>query len=163
LSEQKFKPGDAVTWTSQAGGKSKTKQGIVKIIVAPGVQLLKALEKDEGDFNVRDEVKKASRSHESYLIQVGKSKRLYWPLVKYLKLAEEKFLPLTLREDGRFENEGEDNSERYENPGPDALHILNPSEPKGGIENLAVEIQPAMPRRVDVIIPSESKGEPTHE
>lgn len=25
------------------------------------------------------------RGHESYLIQVGKSKRLYWPLVRYLE------------------------------------------------------------------------------
>jgi len=39
-----------------------------------------------GDYNLsRLPPFSSSRDHESYLIQVGKSKRLYWPLVKYLK------------------------------------------------------------------------------
>jgi len=124
----KFKPGDPVTWTSQAGGRSKTKRGTV-IAVVPRLSTV-GLYIPSG-MTARIGSGLQQRSMDSYLVKVADESRLYWPLVKYLKPVEEKFLPLTLHEDGRFENEGEDNSERYENPGPDALHILNPSEPKG--------------------------------
>lgn len=80
----KFKPGDHVTWTSQAGGKSKTKQGIV-IAVVPKFQPMGYAIPEGFKFKGFDG---AVRFHESYLIQVGKSKRLYWPLVKYLKPVE---------------------------------------------------------------------------
>jgi len=76
----KFKPGDHVTWTSQAGGRSKTKQGIVVRVIEP-FQL--------PGFNLPEgcTIKPTGghRDHESYLVQVGKSKWLYWPLVKYLE------------------------------------------------------------------------------
>jgi len=87
----KFKPGDHVAWTSQAGGKSKTKQGIVIAVVLPQQRLLNAIDADKwrvGHLEIY-----AYRPHKSYLIQVGKSKRLYWPLVKYLKLVESEGLP----------------------------------------------------------------------
>lgn len=83
-----FKPGDSVTWTSQAGGKSKTKQGIVIIAIPANKMISEAWPEWRkwklshlGPFF-------SSRNHESYLIQVGNSKRLYWPLVKYLKPVE---------------------------------------------------------------------------
>lgn len=76
-----FQIGDTVTWTSQAGGKSKTKTGEV-IAIVPKLQRMGYSIPDGFRFNGWDG---ATRSHESYLVQVGKSKRLYWPLVKHLK------------------------------------------------------------------------------
>lgn len=98
-----FQIGDTVTWTSQAGGKSKTKTGKVVAAVPAGKSGREYLPLGVGlsatripSFNSRD--------HESYLIQVGKSKRLYWPLVKYLEKVSEhqEFEPLAIteREDG---------------------------------------------------------------
>ena len=82
MSEQnKFQIGDTVIWTSQAGGKSKTKTGEV-IAIVPKLQRMGYSIPDGFRFNGWDV---ATRSHESYLVQVGKSKRLYWPLVKYLE------------------------------------------------------------------------------
>lgn len=85
LSEQnKFQPGDTVAWTSQAGGKSKEKTGKV-VAVVPANQSPR-LFAPTGLRLKTDAL--MMRNHESYLIQVGKSKRLYWPLVKYLELAK---------------------------------------------------------------------------
>ena len=83
--EKSFQVGDTVTWTSQAGGKSKTKTGKVVIIVPAG-KLLGEI--PLGGFRFRHLTLFSSRDHESYLVQVGKSRRLYWPLVKNLKRVE---------------------------------------------------------------------------
>lgn len=80
-----FQIGDTVTWTSQAGGNAKTKTGKVK-------EVIPALNNPEGWLDPGFTVHRggvAVRDHESYLIQVGKSKRLYWPLVKHLERVED--------------------------------------------------------------------------
>lgn len=91
MSEQNkiFQIGDTVIWTSQAGGNAKTKTGKVAAVVQESLEVqyvFQAVLQDKG-FKLRD-VSLLPRNHESYLIQVGKSKRLYWPLVKYLKRAD---------------------------------------------------------------------------
>jgi hypothetical protein len=82
--ENKFNPGNHVTWTSQAGGHAKTKTGLIVEVVPAHWPVGQAKIIDDDGFTVRADLF-ATRSHESYLVQVGKSKRLYWPLVKYLK------------------------------------------------------------------------------
>lgn len=77
-----FQIGDTATWTSQAGGKSKTKKGIVLYVIPPAIVPKNHV--TAGGWNWK-RVGVTFRDHESYLIQVGKSKRLYWPLVKYLE------------------------------------------------------------------------------
>lgn len=80
----KFQVGDTVTWTSQAGGKSKTKTGKVVMTIPAGMMLSEILGGFWATWTIKDNLLR-ERNHESYLIQVGKSKRLYWPLVKYLE------------------------------------------------------------------------------
>lgn len=80
-----FQIGDAVTWTSQAGGKSKTKTGRVVFIVPANIGLRQIVSRESKEYSVDHLGLFSGRDHESYLIQVGKSKRLYWPLVKYLE------------------------------------------------------------------------------
>lgn len=105
MSEQnqpsKFKPGDLVTWTSQAGGNSKTKQGIVVAVIPAEAAIRDALTAHELESWKLDRffISISVRDHESYLIQVGKSKRLYWPLVKYLKPVESE--PLDFEDEGK--------------------------------------------------------------
>lgn len=82
-----FQIGDTVTWTSHANGNVKTKTGKVVAIIPPDIVPVNHVYKIEGKWNWR-RVGVTYRNHESYLIQVGKSKRLYWPLVKYLEKAE---------------------------------------------------------------------------
>lgn len=119
----KFKPGDHVIWTSQAGGKSKTKQGIVYLTVPPDTALVELAECFVNQtFNVRADFA-SRRKHESYVIQIPGELRLYWPLVKYLKPIEsiEEFeqLQVVEREDGTLKHVP------LVNPGPDALVIVN--------------------------------------
>lgn len=83
MSESKFQIGDFVTWISQAGGHAKTKIGKIVWIVPSGC-LAGSYQLVEQGFSTH-RCMGGKRDHESYLIQVGKSKRLYWPLVKYLK------------------------------------------------------------------------------
>lgn len=78
-----FQIGDTVTWTSQAGGNAKTKTGKVTWVIPAGC-LAGSYQLVEQGFSTH-RCQGRERDHESYLIQVGKSKRLYWPLVKYLK------------------------------------------------------------------------------
>lgn len=82
-----FQIGDTVIWTSQANGNAKTKTGKILFIVPSAQSACKngTLGEYKG-FTVTHLT--GIRNHESYLIQVGKSKRLYWPLVKYLKRAD---------------------------------------------------------------------------
>lgn len=83
--QNKFQIGDTVTWTSQAGGNAKTKTGKVVVIIDAGQWLDNILAVRNGRWAFEHLGIYSTRDHESYLIQVGKSKRLYWPLVKYLK------------------------------------------------------------------------------
>ena len=75
-----LKPGDDVYWKSQSYGTPKIKRGKVVAVVPervhPEVCIPEGLQlKRPGN----------ARDHESYLVQVGKSINLYWPLVKYLR------------------------------------------------------------------------------
>lgn len=78
-----FAIGDHVTWTSQSKGYTTTKHGVV-VAVVPA-------EKDAHNcipfgYCCRSSCGFGSpRRHESYLIRVGKSRRLYWPVVSILK------------------------------------------------------------------------------
>ncbi len=76
-----FKIGDTVTWTSQAGGRFKTKTGrIVEIIPVQG----------RPPKNLAQGA--LPRGHESYVVDTqnvpGCAPRLYWPRVNLLKLAK---------------------------------------------------------------------------
>lgn len=86
MSESKFQVGDTVTWTSQAGGNAKMKTGKV-VYVIPARYSMHAFSRQFLDCKsyTTNHLNGTGRDYESYLIQVGKSKRLYWPLVKYLK------------------------------------------------------------------------------
>jgi len=79
-----FKVGDQVAWTSQAGGHEKTKTGTVRVVV-PAVEF-PTIRTPYG-FSLYTDSNHA-RDHESYLVQMGNRKRLYWPLVKHLKSNE---------------------------------------------------------------------------
>jgi hypothetical protein len=74
-----FKIGDQVTWTSQAGGRTVTKEGAIFEIVAAGAKPTAKI-KDPG----------FPRDHESYVVRGYKNtdrKRVnnYWPVVKNLR------------------------------------------------------------------------------
>lgn len=82
-----FEVGDRVRWTSQAGGNTKSKEGVI----------VQALEQNE---SVRDDVLKmgtmqfdqrvSGRKQRSYIVLVSngstRMKGLYWPLVSGLEL-----------------------------------------------------------------------------
>lgn len=79
----KLKRGDTVTWTSQSHGFVKTKEGVVVAVVAAGHHPFSCL-----PFSGMRIVNPGGpRKHESYLIQVGTRKTLYWPVVSLLKKA----------------------------------------------------------------------------
>ena len=76
-----FKVGDEVFWTSQAGGSSKAKAGkVVAVVPSHELPICPAGMRLKGVHYI-------SRNHESYLVQVGRNRTLYWPLTKYLKRA----------------------------------------------------------------------------
>ncbi len=72
--------GRVVMWTSQAGGRTKTKTGTIMKVVPPNTHPRDALVGTA--FSV--DAGSLGRDHESYLVQVGHSKHLYWPLVSKL-------------------------------------------------------------------------------
>lgn len=74
----KFKVGDKVIWVSQSSGYINEKIGVVTKIVPAGSSF--------GPYVVKGHLGAIFRDHESYLIQVGRSKWRYWPLVRYLKI-----------------------------------------------------------------------------
>ncbi len=84
-----FRVDDEVEWTSQAGGCAKTKRGKVVCVVRAGASPKAAL---SFGLHVPLEVAQSSlprtvgaaRDHDSYLIQVGRQRRLWWPAVKNL-------------------------------------------------------------------------------
>jgi hypothetical protein len=71
----KLNVGDRVEWTSQAGGCTRTKAGIVEVVLRPGEQPA-PLSKNRNPGMPRD--------HESYLVRV-KGRGLYWPRVAALR------------------------------------------------------------------------------
>lgn len=74
-----FKKGDTVTWTSQASGFKKKKTGKVVGVIMAGYIPGQVNEKFYfRGFGVK------GRPHRSYIVDVNG--KLYWPLVKYLKL-----------------------------------------------------------------------------
>lgn len=68
-----FKKGQTVAWTSQASGFKKKKTGVIKEVIAAGRPIY--ARKSRGS---------RTRDHRSYIVNVNG--KLYWPLVKYLKL-----------------------------------------------------------------------------
>ncbi len=75
MEEREFNIGDTVHWTSQSGGSSKTKTGVIHALIGPGVRPSMFIDKP-GD----------ARDHHSYVVKV-KSK-YYWPRVNHLHLRE---------------------------------------------------------------------------
>ena len=85
----RFKLGDKVTWTSQAGGNTRTKFGEVVEVVPiggyPDRTLFKTLYRG-GEVG-------HSRSHETYCVKAKvegstRSAKIYWPLVTKLHLVK---------------------------------------------------------------------------
>lgn len=126
--QNKFQIGDTVTWTSQAGGKSKTKKGIVLYVIPPAIVPKNHV--TAGGWNWK-RVGVTFRDHESYLIQVGNDKRLYWPLVKYLERAEPSPLERYKRQAEPWNVDTEDDDPMWpgEGCGYDAVDIGAGSNP----------------------------------
>ena len=86
-----FKIGDKVSWTSSAGGISKTKTGEVVHIISskkyPNFRMLNDKYKSKDAYGGG-----IFRDHESYIILVPHQRNgkptLYWPRVSGLKLSE---------------------------------------------------------------------------
>lgn len=79
----RFAVGDLVTWTSQSGGFTKTKTGRIVAIVPPRTLADKCL--PVGFLCNSTAGYGGSRDHESYLVQIGTARRLYWPVVNRLE------------------------------------------------------------------------------
>lgn len=80
-----FKVGDVVAWESQSLGYVTQKTGTVVAVVSPGREAVDCLPdgtKPRGTCGFG-----MPRQHESYLVRVGESCRIYWPVVKRLKRA----------------------------------------------------------------------------
>lgn len=91
----RFKKGDNVTWSSQAGGVEKRKFGTVVIIV-PARNPVAGYSDDAVEMTGARglDAPGLSRDHESYIVHVptknGRSNgKLYWPVVKKLQLTSE--------------------------------------------------------------------------
>jgi hypothetical protein len=70
--------GDEVEWTSQAKGSSRTKRGMIVVIVPAGRNVRELV-----PAGMKVDAPGAPRATESYLVQVGR--RLYWPRVSSLQ------------------------------------------------------------------------------
>ncbi len=84
-----YKLGDRVTWTSQAQGSSKTKTGTVVEVVPKGGRP----NRDKFPSLYKDAGVGFSREHESYVVSVPNKRsgvKIYWPLVKNLRNADDK-------------------------------------------------------------------------
>ena len=75
-----MKIGDKVSWVSQSGGYTKEKQGVVVAIVPKNT----AVGLPEGYTANSSAGYGGCRDHESVLVQVGTSRRLYWPRMSAL-------------------------------------------------------------------------------
>lgn len=95
-----FKIGDMVTWTSQSGGYTTEKTGVIVGVVPPHHRLslhnYAGFKEDQNGFYRKYNTGPIdscglSRDHESYLVAVktGKTdkakKTIYWPIVSLLK------------------------------------------------------------------------------
>lgn len=84
-----FKLGDGVEWTSQSGGYTKSKAGLVEQVVAAGA----LPDRERFPHLYRSAGVGMPRDHESYVVRVpGKSAKsagtVYWPRVALLKLPD---------------------------------------------------------------------------
>jgi hypothetical protein len=70
-----FKVGDAVEWTSQSAGVTKTKRGEVEQVVAAYKRV-----------NFGGYLRRRVRDHESYVVKANG--RRYWPRVAHLKAVQ---------------------------------------------------------------------------
>jgi len=77
--------GDKVQWTSQSHGYHTTKIGTIMAIVSAGSRVMNCV---PAGYCFRGIPPYSPRNHESYLVQVGNSTRLYWPRVKNLTLCD---------------------------------------------------------------------------
>lgn len=79
-----LKVGDTVEWTSQAGGNSRTKRGVVVAVVAAGARpnrsKFPALHRWGGCG--------LPRSHQSYVVKVD-GRGVYWPRSSALRRVED--------------------------------------------------------------------------
>jgi len=75
--------GIQVEWTSQSAGVTKTKRGVIVAVVPPNQDAESCLPAGTKSNSISYGV---PRDHESYLVQVGGSARLYWPRVKGLEI-----------------------------------------------------------------------------
>ena len=87
----KFRAGEKVEWTSQAGGYTKTKTGVILVVVPAGVCPKKHANSLELVNVLPPQYPGCPRDHETYLVQLGRRTRLYWPLVRNLKSLEAPF------------------------------------------------------------------------
>lgn len=83
---QKFKEGDEVIWSSQAGGRLKEKVGEVVEVLPAGKSILKSRFRHDLDAST------LPRDEESYIVCVGPKPgsrakpKYYWPRVSALSL-----------------------------------------------------------------------------
>ena len=82
----RFRVGNLVVWSSQAGGKKRVKIGKVEAIVPPNTSITRAKGwwQLEQRFKRLHKLKQSGlRDHESYLVSAGNT--LYRPRVEYLR------------------------------------------------------------------------------
>lgn len=72
-----FRLRDTVTWDSQSGGFKKQKLGKIIIVVPANEDLHDYLPTDY--LPIGSDGFGLPRNHETYLVQIDNSKRLYWP------------------------------------------------------------------------------------
>ena len=83
---QKFKEGDEVIWSSQAGGREKVKIGDVVEVIPAGRSILKSRFRSELDAST------LPRNEESYIVCVGPKPgsrakpKYYWPRTSALSI-----------------------------------------------------------------------------
>jgi hypothetical protein len=80
----KFKIGNMVEWMSQSHGSWVAKMGMIVAIVPA----YKRVGDHTPDVFTSPFSSGCPRDHESYLVQVGNRKLLYWPRVSVLKLVK---------------------------------------------------------------------------
>ena len=76
----KFNVGDKVRWTSQAGSYSKTKEGVVVIVIPENNFVDHWI-----PYGFKVDGALGRRKHESYLVRIGKRTNLNWPRVVHLE------------------------------------------------------------------------------
>lgn len=89
---------NTVKWTSSAGGKSKTKVGVIVAVIAPNqlprIQHDNLIFHNPGKYKLRLDLSATPRDHESYLVAVQSTKtgklQLYHPRVNQLHLVPKK-------------------------------------------------------------------------